>query len=63
MASCVKDARQPAAPPEPRTIAMPALDHQPSMAEMEEEVDMLGADMDTERSAFFRPSNTVSGDD
>ena len=34
---------------------LPARDYQPSKAEREQEYDMLGADLNTVRSAFFRP--------
>lgn len=33
----------------------PAATHQPRKAEMEEEIDMPGADLETVRRAFFRP--------
>ena len=42
-------------PPVPREIDMPPRDYQPSKAEREEECDMLGADLETVRRAFFRP--------
>ena len=39
----------------PRTIKMPSRDYQPKKAEKEVEFDMPGADVETVRSAFFRP--------
>ena len=49
------DVRKPV--PQARTIAMPARGYQPSKAEKEEAIDMPGADIETVRSAFFRPIN------
>lgn len=48
--------------PEPRTIKLPGNDYQPRKAEMEREYDMPGADMETLRSAFFRPINVERQD-
>ena len=39
----------------PREIDLPPRDYQPSKAELEEEIDMPEADMDTIRAAFGRP--------
>ena len=41
--------------PEERAIDLPARDYQPTKAEKEEAFDMPGADIETVRSAFFRP--------
>lgn len=41
--------------PSPRTITLPPRDYQPSKAELEAEVNMPGADLETVRKAFFRP--------
>ena len=38
-----------------RTITLPSRDYQPSKAELEEEIDMPGADAETIRRAFFQP--------
>ena len=42
---------------EPEALARPS-DYQPSRAEMEEEYDMPGADMEALREAFFKPLRT-----
>ena len=54
------DVRKPV--PQARTIAMPARGYQPSKAEKEEAIDMPCADIETVRSAFFRPIKTVADD-
>lgn len=41
--------------PEARSIVLPPRDYQPSKAEREEAFDMPDADIETVRSAFFRP--------
>lgn len=41
--------------PEARSIDLPPRDYHPSKAEREEAFDMPGADIETVRSAFFRP--------
>ena len=41
--------------PEPRTLTMPGNEHQPTKAEMEEEMDMPGMSTDQVRLTFFRP--------
>ena len=41
--------------PEERSIDLPPRDYQPTKAEKEEAFDMPGADVETVRSAFFRP--------
>ena len=38
-----------------KEIALPARDYQPTKAEIEEEHDMPGADMEVLRRAFFEP--------
>ena len=38
-----------------REITLPPRDYQPSKAELQEEFDMPGADMDAVHRAFFRP--------
>ena len=40
--------------PEEREIALPSRDYQPTKAEVEQEIDMPGADIVTVRKAFFR---------
>ena len=50
--------------PEARTITIPDDTYQPPKAEREKEHDMPGADLETVRSAFFRPFNVRrEGDD
>ena len=46
---------------EKRKLAVPPRDYQPSKAELEEEYEMPGADMDTLRKAFFRPVEVTKG--
>lgn len=41
-----------------REVAAKPSDYQPSKAELEEEFDMPGADMETLREAFFKPLKT-----
>ena len=41
--------------PDERLIDLPPRDYQPTKAEKEETFDMPGADVETVRSAFFRP--------
>ncbi len=41
--------------PEERSIELASRDYQPTKAEKEEVLDMPGADVETVRSAFFRP--------
>ena len=41
--------------PEERQIELASRDYQPTKAEKEETFDMPGADIETVRSAFFRP--------
>ena len=44
----------------PKEITLPPRkDYQPSKAEMEKEVDMPGADIETVRKAFFQPVKVV----
>ena len=43
----------------PREIEIPPSGYQPTNAELEEEFDMSGADMETVRRAFFRPTKIV----
>ena len=43
---------------EKRDVAVKPSDYQPSKAELEEEYDMPGADMETLREAFFKPLKT-----
>ena len=43
----------------PREIEIPPDDYEPTKAELEEEFDMPGADMETVRRAFFRPTKIV----
>ena len=43
----------------PREIVLPPSDYQPTKAELEQEFDMPGADMETIRRAFFRPTKIV----
>lgn len=43
---------------EKRQVAVKSSDYQPSKAELEEEYDMPGADMETLREAFFKPLKT-----
>ena len=45
--------------PLPREIEIPPSDYKPTKAELEEEFDMPGADMETVRRAFFRPTKIV----
>lgn len=47
---------------EPHTITLPGRNFQPRKADMEREYDMPGADMETIRSAFFRPVNVERED-
>lgn len=42
-------------PKPPREIELPRRSYQPSRAELREEIDMPGADMETIQNAFFRP--------
>ena len=46
--------RHPKDIPEEREITLPPRDHQPTKAEVEQEIDMPGADIVTVRKAFFR---------
>ena len=46
---------------EKRKLTLPPRDYQPSKAELEEEYDMPGADIDTLRKAFFRPVQVTEG--
>ena len=43
----------------PREIQLPPSDYEPTKEELEEEFDMPGADMETVRRAFFRPTKIV----
>lgn len=43
---------------EKREVAIKPSEYQPSKAELEEEYDMPGADMETLRKAFFKPLKT-----
>ena len=47
--------------PNPAEIKLPPRDYQPSKAELEEEVDMPGAALETLRQAFFRPVKIIKG--
>ena len=45
----------------PRELEIPSRkDYQPSRAELREEFDMPGADIETVRNAFFRPVEVVN---
>lgn len=43
----------------PREMALPPEDYEPTKEELQEEFDMPGADMETVRRAFFRPTKIV----
>ena len=51
--------RPPTYIPEPRTVALPPNDYQPSKAELEEEIDMPGMSDEELRRSFFRPVKFV----
>ena len=53
MSGSAKEVRAPL--PEPHTITTPPRDYQPTKAELEEEFDMLGANIETVHRSFFRP--------
>lgn len=48
--------------PEPREVDMQPSDYQPNRAEIDEEIDMPEADLETVRSAFFRPIRRKQSD-
>ena len=56
-----REIREPQKIPEPRAVEMKPPDHQPSKAEMEEELDMPGLSESEAFEAFFRPIRPVSG--
>ncbi len=45
--------------PEPRILKKSPGDYQPTKAELEQKFDMPGADMETVRSAVFRPAGKI----
>lgn len=49
-------------PPKRREIAMPPRSYQPSRAELREEYDMPGVDLETVRDAFFTPVTVTEQD-